>query len=369
MFKRTYFQRIAANNQKCLASIPEKIVVHEKYRFGYTEADCRQSLIEFHHFISKLYKELENEPERFKMPCIPEIAGNTSGPDYMKSYHAFFSAVHFLQSLGRAGKIRQDGEFAVLNIDGPLLIEACAELKVKNPDQYFTVFQNIAFGYSQITETSSAKKIKIKNLIGMTIICEQYPKLMLGIKIMSEANHVKNSKENQYFVRADLRIASSISDQGPELRKEDALRIISDRKIMEQLDGVHQKLIELGCKYSVQIGGLDRGDWKIVYQNAKIKQKILSTFFTGVDSLTIKLNLRNLNKYQAFLEKCSDNVLNSILSTASCCGCAKKCGGITFEYQGKKQCKCVNESFRFHITAVADFADIIHLITFERQAV
>lgn len=114
MVNRSYVQRIAENHLKNMADRAEMPEVCDELRFGYTESECREALMCFYDLLKEIYTAISEQPEKLKLPVIPEIPGNYSGAEYMKSYHAFFGVPHFLSCLGEAGVPggdRGNGEF------------------------------------------------------------------------------------------------------------------------------------------------------------------------------------------------------------------------------------------------------------------
>jgi hypothetical protein len=60
-----------------------------------------------------------------------------------------------------------------------------------------------------------------------------------------------------------------------------------------------------------------------------------------------KFNLRNIKKYTYYLSECTESIRNAIIKAENCHGCEKACGGILFEFDGIKYCKCPWHVFRF----------------------
>ena len=368
MANRSYVQRIAENHLKNMVARSEMPEVCAQLRFGYTEFECREALICFYDLLQEIYTAISEHPEKLKLPAIPEIPGNHSGAEYMKSYHAFFGVLHFLSCLGEAGAPSGDREMVNLNVNGEQLREACSRMKIKSTDSLFPLFENFVFYYAEVEGCSA--KIRLKSLQSLVLRHKEQPLMLLEIKIMSEAcKNLKNNKENAYFSRGDFRVAAEILQAGPELCLEDAIQSLgeeSDRKFVQDLDAL---LVRIGCQPAVRIGGLDRGDWKIIYTHKKVKQKLFGTVFIGPNGVIVKMNLRNIHQYETYVEECPEKMQRDIIMVDSCCGCAKQCGGICFALHGEKFCKCTNESFRFYHPDISHLPFYRHLIDAEFQAV
>ena len=366
MVNRSYVQRISENHLKNMADRAEMPEVCDELRFGYTESECREALMCFYDLLKEIYTAISEQPEKLKLPVIPEIPGNYSGAEYMKSYHAFFGVPHFLSCLGEAGVPGGDREMVNLNVNGEQLREACSRMKIKNVDSLFPLLDNFGFYYTEVEGCSG--KIRLKDLQFLVLRHKEHPLLLLGIKIMSEAcNNLKN-KENAYFRRGDFRVAAAIFQAGPDLCLEDAVKSLgeeSDQKFVRDLDAL---LVRIGCQPTVRIGGLDRGDWKIIYTHKKVKQKLFATVFIGPNGVIVKMNLRNMHQYETYIEECPEEMQRDIIMVDSCSGCAKQCGGIRFSLHGKNYCKCTNESFRFYHPDIGHLPFYRHMIDAEFQA-
>ena len=75
MVNRSYVQRIAENHLKNMADRAEMPEVCDELRFGYTESECREALMCFYDLLKEIYTAISEQPEKLKLPVIPEIPG------------------------------------------------------------------------------------------------------------------------------------------------------------------------------------------------------------------------------------------------------------------------------------------------------
>lgn len=352
-------QRIMHNILSCMADFTLNLNVNENYRFGFSEEQCVKALKELHTLIKNIYDKAFTNPELFDLPVIYGVVG-ASGTDYMKSYHSVYRIMNLLYALGEAGNIDVRQDEIVLLIDGKLLYQLCEKMKPKTPERLLMGLGNVGLICEDII--CDSKLLKLKDLKSFVLRCQQKSTSLIGLKVFSA---VAKKFDFTYFVRADMSIVSYCNPKDVKLQINHIISAVPQKNQKSFITGIHNVLTNVGCKENIDVW-LDRANWKAQYYHPKMGKKIIATLFVEPDNIILKLNLRNLGKYDTYLETCPIYIQQHVINSFECSGCnGKACiGGIKFKYNNKHFNKCYNESFRFNINQedyTDDFKKLIEL--------
>lgn len=217
---------------------------------------------------------------------------------------------------------------------------------------------------------SNRKKIKTKDIIKycITYIENDFPNTMRGLKLFSDACF---KLKGDPFFSADIRILyTGTKSKRYEPPIEDIISVLPKAEQNAALI-IHKKLEELNCTRNLE------REYMLRYTHPNKKSQTFATIYLknqfwfpdygNGQELSIKLNLRHIDKYTDYLEMCTEPIQQAVINTAPCYGCNKHCGGIQFTFKGKKYVKCPSHIFRFVDISDQSIDNYINLLDMESK--
>lgn len=341
MVRKYYVQVIADNYLKNVIDVPESIKVHERFLHNLDNEDFKEGFLALLSLTKALYSDIANEPEAFGMPLKENIEYNAKNADYTNSNAGFIRVPNLLLAIGVVGSLNADGS---LIINGKELLVTAKELKVTSLPFLLNRFKD----YGLETDFNG-KTVKEGDLFTVT-----YPDsrgLTTVLKAMAtaqvELNKGKLRMPCHYFYMMHNGILENDKVKEPKLTIDTVLHTLNP-DIKKGAALLHDFIIQTS-KQAVRMVFFARNDWSCVYTGIKSK-KVIMSFSTEQDKLSVKLNLHNIGKYIGIVANYPENIRESIRYGGWSCGrCNEKCGGgIAFSMDGEQYNKCRCGSFVFN---------------------
>ena len=205
-------------------------------------------------------------------------------------------------------------------------------------------------------------KLAAKDITQFSIsfIKSDFPDVIIGLKLFSD---ICVQQKGDCFFAGDIRVAFENAPKmyAPPL---DEIFYVFDDLHRTAMTAIHDKLIGIKCERNLERVHIMR------YIHPKAKGKTFATIYLDCETLYekhLKLNLRNIGSYIGYLNECTESIQQSILKTEDCGGCKKACGGVSFEFNNVKYCKCPWHIFRFYDFSEKAMENYMKLIEFEDE--
>jgi hypothetical protein len=217
-------------------------------------------------------------------------------------------------------------------------------------------------------ESKPKNKIGTKDISAFKIAFDGKESLIVGLKVFAYAC---SKILGDPFLFADIRVAYEGASKLYAPPIDEVFHHLTDDE-KRVMTAIHDKLTSLGCERNLE------REYMMRYTHPKAKSKTFATIYLinqawlaisgECEDLNLKLNLRHIGEYTDYLSECTDSIRRSVESAENCGYCVKKCGGVSFELDGKQYRKCPWHIFRFNDFTDQAMANYVKLIDLESAA-
>jgi len=266
------------------------------------------------------------------------------------------------------------GIFGEFTGDNPAVLHVDGQRKDKKARAFFPaakyLFALETFGFRifDLVLTDSDKprnRLAMKDILHFKISFPDNESMLMGLKTFASAC---GKIVGDPFFSADIRVAF---DGAPKLYAppiDEVFRHLTDGE-RTILTAIHEKLSSLGCTRNLE------REYMMRYIHPKAKGKTFATIYLvnqawlsvsgEITDINLKFNLRHIGDYIEYLDECTDSIKRSVKNAENCGVCKKACGGVSFEFEDVKYCKCPWHIFRFNDFSGQAMENYIKLIDLE----
>ena len=370
---------MAFSKANIFKDIPDDYAINKDFLCGLPEDAAKKGVLAFRDF---LYTFFDYIAETNEFAPIEKKDENKKAPSgFMAKYPVLRDLYQALLRLGMESNLDIDSSIRLI-VGCAKLSESFKEARMRKIKESFTHLFALGFDFGDIDIGS--KSFKLANYSEITVTYPDNDYVLVGLKIMAEANravHPEGASRpvEQILLRCDYH---ALQGKTTKTRSRKAKSI--PLKIDESLDflpGEHrQRLLEIndmltdrGYKYEgkpVNMG------YSFAYIS-KEKGTVLYTVSADIEKCRIKINADNISKYIDFVKAMPESMYNAVKNNGWGCAkthnpdaCNPRCkGGFCFTLDGEEYSKCRGGSFVIDINLTQDAGILKQWLINEIEAV